>query len=94
MPTGASNATYVQRRRGLRFNRASIGRRGDTVYLVRPDGTVQDSHSYASPVMNVYQGYSFNRSPDTSATEGWSYCWDLHNYAFSTPGRRANGSPF
>ena len=95
LPQGATYATVSNGGQGLRFDRGvNQSGAGDTVYLVRPDGTVQDSHSYASPVMNVYQGYSFNRSPDTSATEGWSYCWDLHNYAFSTPGRRANGSAF
>ena len=95
LPPDTTYATASNGGQGLRFDRGvNQSGAGDTVYLVRPDGTVQDSHSYASPVMNVIQGYSFNRSPDTSATGSWSYCWDLYNYATATPGRRANGSAF
>lgn len=91
VPSGATNATYANGNDGLRFNRGvNVGSSGDSVYLVLPDGTVQDSHSYR----DTYQGVSYNRSPDGSATGGFV----LHNTLSSTltasPGRRTSGSAF
>ncbi|WP_223638787.1 lamin tail domain-containing protein [Corallococcus sp. EGB] len=94
VPAGMPYATFANNNGyGLRLDRGrnqwngtSYGA-GDIVYLVRPDGTVQDSHSYQEPGVDVYQGYSFNRTPDLSAT-GY-----MDTY-FPTPGRRADGSAF
>ncbi|MCY1040093.1 lamin tail domain-containing protein [Corallococcus sp. bb12-1] len=94
LPQGATYATVSNGGQGLRFDRGVNQQgAGDTVYLVRADGTVQDSHSYASPPMDVYQGYSFNRKPDRSATGSWGLCSELGPYV-ATPGRRADGSAF
>ncbi|WP_158617067.1 lamin tail domain-containing protein [Corallococcus exercitus] len=95
VPVGAQYATYANNNGyGLRFDRGvNQSGAGDAVYLVRADGTVQDSHSYQSADVLVYQGYSFNRSPDASATGLWDYCANLSSY-YSTPGYRANGSAF
>ncbi|MCY1031955.1 lamin tail domain-containing protein [Corallococcus sp. BB11-1] len=94
LPQAATYATVSNGGQGLRFDRG-INQQGagDSVYLVRADGTVQDSHSYASPPMDVFQGWSFNRKPDRSATGSWGLCYDLASYA-ATPGRRADGSAF
>ncbi|WP_233602452.1 lamin tail domain-containing protein [Corallococcus sp. CA047B] len=94
LPQGATYATVSNGGQGLRFDRGiNQSGAGDTVYLVRADGTVQDSHSYASPPMDVYQGYSFNRKPDASATGTWDYGYSVGSL-FATPGRRANGTAF
>ncbi|RKH39382.1 hypothetical protein D7X55_29015 [Corallococcus sp. AB049A] len=89
VPAGAQYATYANNNGyGLRLDRGiNQGGAGDAVYLVRADGTVQDSHSYQVPGVDVYQGYSFNRSPDLSATGNWSY-------TNPTPRTRTDGSPF
>ncbi|RKH55817.1 hypothetical protein D7W81_35425 [Corallococcus aberystwythensis] len=97
VPVGAQYATYANNNGyGLRFDRGlNQSGAGDAVYLVRADGTVQDSHSYLTADVFVYQGYSFNRSPDTSATGSWGLCYNVGgNLYLSTPGRRANGSAF
>ncbi|WP_223753488.1 lamin tail domain-containing protein [Myxococcus sp. RHSTA-1-4] len=96
VPAGATNADYSNGLlngvyQGLRFNRGvNVSGSGDTVYLVLPDGSVQDSHNY----QDTYQGVSYNRSPDASATGSWV----LHNTLSSTltasPGKRVNGSAF
>ncbi|WP_158616768.1 lamin tail domain-containing protein [Corallococcus sp. CA054B] len=95
VPVGAQYATYANNNGfGLRFDRGMNQQgAGDIVYLVRADGTVQDSHSYQSASVDVYPGYSFNRNPDASAMGDWDYCINL-GYDYSTPGRRANGSAF
>lgn len=88
--TGAPNTTYANGGDGLRFNRGvNDGSSGDSVYLVLPDGTVQDSHSY----QNTYQGVSYNRSPDASAT-GTFVRHDSLSSTTASPTRRANGSAF
>ncbi|WP_375742271.1 lamin tail domain-containing protein [Corallococcus interemptor] len=95
VPAGAQYATYANNNGyGLRFDRGtnqwngtSYGA-GDVVYLVRPDGTVQDSHSYQSTSVPVTSGRSFNRSPDLSATGTWNLD------SAPTPGTKANGSAF
>ncbi|WP_244238291.1 lamin tail domain-containing protein [Corallococcus terminator] len=94
LPPGATYATVSNGGQGLRFDRGvNQNGAGDTVYLVRADGTVQDSHSYASPPVDVYQSYSFNRKPDRSATGLWGLCYDLASY-FATPGKRADNTAF
>ncbi|NBD12609.1 lamin tail domain-containing protein [Corallococcus sp. Z5C101001] len=94
LPTGATYATVSNGGLGLRFDRGrNQGGAGDVVYLVRPDGTVQDSHSYLDPSVLVYQGYSFNRSPDRSASGGWDLCYNLYSRD-ATPGLRADGTAF
>ncbi|RYZ46789.1 MAG: lamin tail domain-containing protein [Myxococcaceae bacterium] len=91
LPQAATYATVSNGGQGLRFDRGiNQNGAGDTVYLVRADGTVQDSHSYANPPMNVIQGTSFNRNPDTSATGAWG----LSPIYSATPGLRANGNAF
>ncbi|MGE6763883.1 lamin tail domain-containing protein [Corallococcus interemptor] len=89
VPAGAQYATYANNNGyGLRLDRGiNQGGAGDAVYLVRADGTVQDSHSYQVSGVDVYQGYSFNRSPDLSATGNWSY-------TNPTPRTRTDGSAF
>ncbi|MFP2899864.1 lamin tail domain-containing protein [Corallococcus sp. 4LFB] len=97
VPVGATYATYANNNGyGLRFDRGvNQGGAGDAVYLVRADGTVQDSHSYQSASTPVTSGYSFNRSPDRSATGSWDLCYNVGGYLYaSTPGYRANGSAF
>ncbi|MCY1019503.1 lamin tail domain-containing protein [Pyxidicoccus sp. MSG2] len=90
VPSGTSNVAYASGGDGLRFNRGvNVGSSGDVVYLVLPNGTVQDSSSYR----DTYQGVSYNRSPDASL----SGTWVLHNTLSSSatsPGKRANGSAF
>ena len=94
LPPGATYATVSNGGMGLRFDRGvNQSGAGDTVYLVRPDGTVEDSHSYASPPLDVYQGWSFNRSPDTDTTGQWTYSPNLSGYN-ATPGLRASGGAF
>ncbi|MBN8230964.1 lamin tail domain-containing protein [Corallococcus macrosporus] len=95
VPPGAQYATYANNNGyGLRFDRGlNQSGAGDAVYLVRADGTLQDSHSYMTPGVEVYQGYSFNRSPDASGTGSWAYCANLFSY-YSTPGYRADFSSF
>ncbi|NNC20999.1 hypothetical protein HJC22_35345 [Corallococcus exiguus] len=90
VPAGAQYATYANNNGfGLRFDRGVNQQgAGDIVYLVRADGTVQDSHSYQSADVFVYQGYSFNRNPDLSATGTWN------NFYVPTPRTRSDGSPF
>jgi hypothetical protein len=88
--TGAPNTAVANGNDGLRFNRGvNDGSSGDTVYLVLPDGTVQDSHSYT----NTYQGVSYNRSPDASAT-GTFVRHDSLSSSTASPTRRANGTAF
>ncbi|WP_375754837.1 lamin tail domain-containing protein [Corallococcus exercitus] len=97
VPVGAQYATYANNNGyGLRFDRGlNQNGAGDAVYLVRADGTLQDSHSYLTSDVPVYQGYSFNRSPDTSATGTWGLCYEVGGYLYtSTPGSRANGNAF
>ncbi|GMU07047.1 lamin tail domain-containing protein [Corallococcus caeni] len=97
VPVGATYATYANNNGyGLRFDRGvNQGGAGDAVYLMRADGTVQDSHSYQSASTPVTSGYSFNRSPDRSATGSWDLCYNVGGYLYaSTPGYRANGSAF
>jgi exonuclease III len=98
VPAGATNATFANgvnstngQYMGLRFDRGvNVGSGGDAVYLVLPDGTVEDNHRYT----DTHQGISYNRSPDASA----SGTWVLHNTLSATltasPGRRANGTAF
>ncbi|WP_233591320.1 lamin tail domain-containing protein [Corallococcus sp. AB011P] len=95
VPVGAQYATYANNNGyGLRFDRGvNQGGAGDIVYLVRADGTVQDSHSYQSASVTVEPGYSFNRSPDLSPTGTWVQGYILF-YKASTPGKKANGSAF
>lgn len=89
--TGAPNTTYANGGDGLRFNRGvNVGSSGDSVYLVLPDGTVQDSHSYR----DTFQGVSYNRSPDVSATGTWVRHDSLSSTRTASPGIRANGSAF
>ncbi|MCP3139527.1 lamin tail domain-containing protein [Pyxidicoccus xibeiensis] len=91
VPPGATNATYANGNDGLRFNRGvNVGSTGDSVYLVLPDGTVEDSHSY----VNTTQGTSYNRSPDASATGTWVLHSTLSSSLTASPGQRANGSAF
>ncbi|WP_253908884.1 lamin tail domain-containing protein [Corallococcus exiguus] len=94
LPAGAQYATYSNGGLGLRFDRGvNQGGAGDIVYLVRADGTVQDSHSYQSASVPVTSGYSFNRSPDLSPTGTWVEGYSLFYYS-STPGKKANNTAF
>ncbi|WP_233597147.1 lamin tail domain-containing protein [Corallococcus sp. CA041A] len=94
LPAGAQYATYSNGGLGLRFDRGvNQGGAGDIVYLVRADGTVQDSHSYQTSSMPVTSGYSFNRSPDLSPTGTWVEGYSLYYYA-ATPGKKANNTAF
>ncbi|QAT88435.1 putative lipoprotein [Corallococcus coralloides] len=94
LPAGAQYATYSNGGAGLRFDRGvNQNGAGDIVYLVRADGTVQDSHSYQTSSMPVEPGYSFNRSPDLSPTGTWVQGYSLYYYA-STPGKKANNTAF
>jgi len=96
VPSGATNAAFANGQeggvyRGLRFNRGvNVNGTGDSVYLVLPDGTVQDSASYR----DTYQGTSYNRSPDASASGTWGLHTTLSSSLTASPGRRANGSAF
>ncbi|WP_240359571.1 lamin tail domain-containing protein [Pyxidicoccus trucidator] len=98
VPTGATNATFANgvnstngQYTGLRFDRGrNVGGIGDSVYLVLPDGTVEDSTSYADTI----QGTSYNRSPDASSTDSWVLHTTLSTSLTASPGRRANGSAF
>ncbi|RKH94451.1 lamin tail domain-containing protein [Corallococcus sp. AB038B] len=94
LPAGAQYATYSNGGLGLRFDRGvNQGGAGDIVYLVRADGTVQDSHSYQTSSMPVNSGYSFNRSPDLSPTGTWVEGYSLF-YKASTPGKKADNTAF
>ncbi|WP_241758998.1 lamin tail domain-containing protein [Pyxidicoccus parkwayensis] len=91
VPSGVSNVAYASGGDGLRFNRGvNVGSSGDTVYLVLPDGTVQDSNYYR----DTYQGTSYNRSPDASGTGTWVLHTTLSSTLTASPGKRANGSAF
>ena len=95
VPVGATNADfsngiYQGRYYGLRFDRGSnVGGIGDSVYLVLPNGTVQDAASY----QDTYQGISYNRTPDGSAASSWTLHTTL-SPSPASPGRRANGTAF
>ncbi|NOK21393.1 lamin tail domain-containing protein [Corallococcus carmarthensis] len=95
VPVGATYATYANNGGyGLRFDRGvNQGGAGDIVYLVRADGTLQDSHSYQSASVPVTSGYSFNRIPDLSPTGTWDLGYN-HYYRAATPGTKANGNAF
>ncbi|MFP2909333.1 putative Ig domain-containing protein [Pyxidicoccus sp. 3LFB2] len=98
VPAGATNATFANgvnsttgQYTGLRFDRGrNVGGAGDSVYLVLPDGTVEDSTSYA----DTTQGTSYNRSPDASSTGSWLPHTSISPSLTASPGRRANGSAF
>jgi hypothetical protein len=91
VPSGTANVAYANGNDGLRFNRGvNMGSSGDSVYLVLPDGTVQDSASYR----DTSQGTSYNRSPDASASGSWVLHSTLSSSATASPGRRVNGSAF
>ncbi|MFP2926957.1 lamin tail domain-containing protein [Pyxidicoccus sp. 3LG] len=96
VPQGATNATFANGMfegtlQGLRFNRGkNVNGSGDSVYLVLPDGTVEDSGHYD----DTYLGVSYNRSPDASATGAWVLHDTLSATLTASPGRRANGSAF
>lgn len=91
VPVGATNAAYASGGDGLRFNAGTnAGSSGDSVYLVLPDGTVQDSSSYR----DTYQGTSYNRSPDGSSTGTWVLHTTLSSTLTASPGKRASGAAF
>ncbi|ATB50711.1 lamin tail domain-containing protein [Corallococcus macrosporus] len=90
VPTGVTNATAASGG-GLYFNRGvNDGSSGDTVYLVRPDNTVQDSAGYQDTTVGV----SYNRSPDGSSTGTWVPHTQLSVGAEASPGLRAIGAEF
>jgi hypothetical protein len=97
VPSGMTNADYANGRdnmgvlTGLRFNRGvNVNGSGDAVYLVLPNGTVQDTTSYR----DTYQGVSYNRSPDASISGSWVLHNALNASRTASPGLRANGSAF
>jgi len=90
VPVGATNATFASGG-GLYFNRGvNQGSSGDTVYLVRPDNTVQDSAGY----QDTTKGISYNRSPDGSATGTWVPHTRLSPGVEASPGQRVDGTAF
>ncbi|AKQ63301.1 Endonuclease/exonuclease/phosphatase family protein [Myxococcus hansupus] len=90
VPLGATNATSASGG-GLYLNRGvNQGSSGDTVFLVRPDNTVQDSAGYQDTTV----GISYNRSPDGSATGTWVPHTQLQTGLQASPGQRAVGAEF
>ncbi len=90
VPQGATNATSASGG-GLYLNRGvNQGSSGDTVFLVRPDNTVQDSAGYQDTTV----GISYNRSPDGSATGTWVPHTQLQTGLQASPGQRAVGAGF
>jgi hypothetical protein len=91
VPAGASNVDFANGNDGLRMNRGvNQGSSGDTVYLVKPDGTTVDSHYY----QDTYQGISYNRSPDVTGSGAWVRHDSLPSGDSASPGQRANGTSF
>ena len=91
VPSGATNVDYANGNDGLRFNRGvNVGSSGDTVYLVKPDGTVADSSYYK----DTFQGVSYNRSPDATNTGTWERHDSVSPGLSASPGRRADGTSF
>ncbi|WP_237078898.1 lamin tail domain-containing protein [Myxococcus xanthus] len=90
VPAGVTNATAASGG-GLYFNRGvNVGSSGDTVFLVRPDNSVQDSAGY----QDTEVGISYNRSPDGSSTGTWVPHTQLSVGVEASPGRRVNGTGF
>jgi endonuclease/exonuclease/phosphatase family metal-dependent hydrolase len=91
VPSGATQVAYANGNDGLRFNRGvNLGSSGDTAYLVKPDGTVADSHYYK----DTFQGVSYNRSPDATNTGTWTRHDSLSPGLSASPGRRVDGTSF
>jgi endonuclease/exonuclease/phosphatase family metal-dependent hydrolase len=91
VPAGATNAAYANGMDGLRLNRGTnVGSSGDTVYLVKPDGTTVDSYFYK----DTFPGISYNRSPDVSAAGAWVRHDSLPSGLSASPGKRADGTSF
>jgi hypothetical protein len=82
---------YANGNDGLRLNRGvNVGSSGDTLYLVKPDSSAADSYYYR----DTFQGISYNRSPDVSATGSWVRHDSLPSALSASPGRRADGTGF
>jgi endonuclease/exonuclease/phosphatase family metal-dependent hydrolase len=91
VPGGGTNVDYANGNDGLRLNRGvNVGSSGDTLYLVKPDSSVVDTHYYR----DTFQGISYNRSPDVSVTGTWVLHNSLSSGLSASPGRRADGTSF
>ncbi|HYI02284.1 lamin tail domain-containing protein [Hyalangium sp.] len=91
VPAGVPNVDYANGNDGLRMNRGvNVGSNGDTLYLVKPDNSVADSHHYA----DTYQGISYNRSPDASGSGTWVRHDSLPPGLSASPGKRVDGTDF
>ncbi|MCP3059367.1 lamin tail domain-containing protein [Myxococcus sp. K38C18041901] len=90
VPSGTPNTAASNGGEGLRFNRGkNEGSTGDSVYLVRPDGSEQDHSTYD----DTFLGVSYNRNPDGSGAGEWVR-HDSLSSSLASPGRRVDGSAF
>jgi endonuclease/exonuclease/phosphatase family metal-dependent hydrolase len=91
VPGGGTNVDYANGNDGLRLNRGvNVGSSGDSLYLVKPDGSVVDTHYYR----DTFMGVSYNRSPDVSVTGTWVLHNSLSSGLSASPGRRVDGASF
>ncbi len=84
IPSGLTNAE-ASTSGAFQFNQG-----GDTVYLQGPQKQVVDSCTYSSS----YESLSYNRTPDATREGTFVLHNTLPSGGNSSPGRRADGSPF